>query len=263
MPANPIRSMRVLVNLLLDTYPNCPPSFWLLQRWGVEDMPIGGGGRATRNGWTARAVCDDRPARGRAFPSRCLTGLPKLRVETTDPARLPSSVRAKAKRSSCSIVKAPCGLASGPHDIAIVDTPPEEHGGHLPGVLLVAITDGTDAARNLLTMLQGTPDNTDIMLVPGVAGTERSLGPRRTHHRERGPSANGLFEDPLPKSDAIKDAHDSGESIWSLRRTGPTLEVLERSRISGVLGMATTRFGAAMAEMPSPRPPNSTSGMGS
>ena len=58
-------------------------------------------------------------------------------------------------------------LGIGPHDIAIVDTPPEEHGGHLPGVLLIAITDGTDAARNLLTMLQGTPDNTDIMLVSG------------------------------------------------------------------------------------------------
>lgn len=60
--------------------------------------------------------------------------------------------------------KGPVRLGIGTYDLAIVDTLPEEHGGSLPGVYLVAITDGSDAVRNLLTTLKSTPDNTEIML---------------------------------------------------------------------------------------------------
>lgn len=56
-------------------------------------------------------------------------------------------------------------LGLGSFDLAVVDTPPEVHGGSLPGVLLLPPADGTDAARNHTTMLQRTPDNTDIMLI--------------------------------------------------------------------------------------------------
>lgn len=131
----------------------------------------------------------------------------------------------------------PVRLGVGAHDIAIVDTPPEEHGGHLPGVLLIAITDGTDAARNLLTMLQGTPDNTDIMLVK-VWKSSPDVWARdaQTIQRVAGRHMDYL-EDPLPKSDAIKDAHDNGVSIWGVRRTGAALAVL-----NGVEALAYTAW---------------------
>jgi hypothetical protein len=59
--------------------------------------------------------------------------------------------------------------------IAFVVTP-EVQGGSLPGVLLITPVDGTDAARNLLTMPSRTPGNTNIRLVhvgpqgPGGSG---------------------------------------------------------------------------------------------
>ena len=108
----------------------------------------------------------------------------------------------------------------------IVDTPPEVQGGSLPGVLLLTPVDGTDAARNLLTMLARTPDNTDIMLirlgredrddwVQNAVALERALGRDLQY-----------LDDPLPKSKRIKQAHDAGRSVWTLPRSGVTLDFL-------------------------------------
>ena len=53
----------------------------------------------------------------------------------------------------------------GKFDTIIVDTPPVKKGGCLPGVLLIAPTDGDDASANLIRMLRATPANTDVVLV--------------------------------------------------------------------------------------------------
>ena len=53
----------------------------------------------------------------------------------------------------------------GKFDAIIMDTPPVKKGGCLPGVLLIAPTDGDDASANLIRMLRATPANTDVVLV--------------------------------------------------------------------------------------------------
>jgi hypothetical protein len=116
--------------------------------------------------------------------------------------------------------KGPERMGLGAYDIAVLDTPPEVKGGSLPGVLIVATVDGADAARNIVTMLQRTPSNSDIILVRlgredaddwqhNVGVMEQILG--RTLD---------FFPEPLLKTRRIKQAHDSGESVWTLPRTG-------------------------------------------
>ena len=162
--------------------------------------------------------CDDRPARGRAFPSGVSPDSPQIARRDYGPAMLPSRCAPKPNDRAALSSRPRCGLGVGPHDIAIVDTPPEEHGGHFAGVLLIAITDGTDAARNL-TMLQGTPDNTDIMLVRVEAPKGRS-GARDAHTIEKRPVGKWTFGRPF----AEVRSHQRGRPRqWridlSLRRT--------------------------------------------
>ena len=114
----------------------------------------------------------------------------------------------------------------GSFDIAVVDTPPEVQGGSLPGVLLLTPVDGTDAARNLLTMLGRTPGNTDIMLIR-VGREDRDDWAQNAATIERVLGRDLQFlEDPLPISRLIKQAHDAGRSVWALPRSGVTLEYL-------------------------------------
>ena len=61
--------------------------------------------------------------------------------------------------------RGPEKLGLGTYDLAVVDTPPQIKGGTLPGVLLIATVDGTDAARNLVSMLKQTPRSSRIVLV--------------------------------------------------------------------------------------------------
>lgn len=118
-------------------------------------------------------------------------------------------------------------LGLGSFDLAVLDTPPEVHGGRLPGVLLITPVDGVDAIRNLLTMFERTPANTDIVLVKigrmdagawerVVDGMEGTLG-----------RALQYLPEPLPRARAIHEAHDEGQSVWALRRTGGTLTFLK------------------------------------
>lgn len=114
----------------------------------------------------------------------------------------------------------------GSFDIAVVDTPPEVQGGALPGVLLLTPVDGTDAARNLLTMLARTPGNTDIMLIR-VGREDRDDWAQNAATIERVLGRDVQFlEDPLPISKLIKQAHDAGRSVWALPRSGVTLDYL-------------------------------------
>jgi cellulose biosynthesis protein BcsQ len=151
-------------------------------------------------------------------------------------------------------VQGPTQLGIGTYDLAIVDTPPEEHGGSLPGVFLVAITDGTDASRNLLTTLRTTPDNTEIMLVrvhripseeweQEVAVLER-LTQRSMHY----------LDEPLPRVDAVKEACDNGRSVWSIPRRKPTTDFL--SGVDTLAHQAWHRTGR-QGQWPSMPPPGS------
>lgn len=116
--------------------------------------------------------------------------------------------------------KGPERMGLGSYDVAVLDTPPEVQGGSLPGVLLVATVDGADAARNVLTMLKRTPSNSHIVLVrlgredlddwkQNVGVMEEVLG-----------RSLDFFPEPLLKTKRIKEAHNDGESVWTLPRTG-------------------------------------------
>ena len=132
----------------------------------------------------------------------------------------------------------PLGLGS--FDVAVLDTPPEVQGGSLPGVVLVTPLDGVDAARNLVLMLRRTPPNTDIILIRfGRADPEQwahnaeALGDALGRHLD-------YLEEPLPKSSLIAEAHNEGKSVWTLRRTGPTLNFL--TGINTLAEMVWLRF---------------------
>lgn len=116
--------------------------------------------------------------------------------------------------------KGPGPMGLGSYDVAVLDTPPEVQGGSLPGVLLVATVDGADAARNMITMLKRTPSNSEIMLCrlgredpddwkQNVEAMEQVLG-----------RSLDFYPEPLLKTKRIKAAHNDGESVWNLPRTG-------------------------------------------
>ncbi len=120
----------------------------------------------------------------------------------------------------------PDRLGLGSFDLAVVDTPPEVQGGSLPGVLLFTPVDGTDAARNLLTMLQRTPANTDIMLIR-VGREDRDDWAQNAATIERALGRDLQYlDDPLPRTKRIKQAHDAGRSVWALPRSGVTHDFL-------------------------------------
>ncbi len=220
MSANPIRSMRVPGEPPPRHVPQLPTVVFGSYKGGVWKtcLSVAVAERLAMAGLRVLFVTTDRQEDAR-FRLGISPDSPQIARRDYGPGQVTVLGARQSQAIELLYRQGPVRLGIGPHDIAIVDTPPEEHGGHLPGVLLVAITDGTDAARNLLTMLQGTPDNTDIMLVR-VWRAPKEVWARDAHTIESVARRQMDFlEDPLPKSDAIKDAHDSGESIWSLRRT--------------------------------------------
>ena len=113
-------------------------------------------------------------------------------------------------------------------DVVVVDTPPFEQGGALPGVFLVATTDGDDASQNLVSMLRRTPATSRVLLVrihvADPAIWERDAGAIA--------QAAGLQDllylpGPLPPSFAAKEALDKGRSVWGLPRRDATQAFLE------------------------------------
>jgi hypothetical protein len=92
-----------------------------------------------------------------------------------------------------------------------------------PGTIDGARTDG------LIAMLRLTPENTDILLVRiGEEDSEDWAQNLRTIEQVLGRDVNYL-DNPLPKSRSIKQAHDSGRSVWSLQRTAVTIDFLRRT----------------------------------
>ena len=136
-------------------------------------------------------------------------------------------------------------LGVGSFDLAVVDTPPEVQGGSLPGVLLITPVDGTDAARNLLTMLSRTPENTDILLTHiGRTDAQEWMFNAAEIEQALGRSLQ-YIDEPLPKAKSIKQAHDAGRSVWTLPRAGTTLEFL-----SGVETLAQLAWGRLSSRRP-------------
>ena len=151
--------------------------------------------------------------------------------------------------------KGPERMGLGAYDFAVLDTPPEVQGGSLPGVLLVATVDGADAARNIVTMLQRTPSNSDIVMVrlgrEDAADWQHNVG---VMEQILGRSLD-CFPEPLLKTRRIKQAHDSGESVWTLPRTGrSTLNFL-----SAVETFAKMAWERARPQRPWPAPPAASS----
>lgn len=159
----------------------------------------------------------------------------RLGVKASDPqvarvSRGPGTVTVLGARDAKAIDllyrMGPERLGLGAFDVAVVDTPPVVQGGHLPGVTLVATVDGTDAARNLITLLRGTPPNTDVILVK-VHRMDPEEWARDALAIEKASGGSMRYlANPLPKAGPVSAAHDEGRSVWTLPRRGCTLEFL-------------------------------------
>ncbi len=130
----------------------------------------------------------------------------------------------------------------GRFDGIVVDTPPVKKGGCLPGVLLVAPTDGDDASANLIRMLRATPTNTEIVLarIDRVPKHEWTHDAGVIHDASNHAGAFSYLSDPLPRTDEVRDALNRGQSVWSLPRRGPTREFLEG--VESLAGVAWARI---------------------
>jgi len=132
----------------------------------------------------------------------------------------------------------------GQVDTVVVDTPPMLNGGRLPGALLFATTDGDDATQNLCTMLRLTPKNTEVVLVRYHALNSRPDHEEWAREVDAIETAVGrhfiYLREPMPRSDPVKKALDSGQSVWELPRRGRTLEFL--SGIEALAGKAWSRI---------------------
>ena len=116
----------------------------------------------------------------------------------------------------------------GRFDAIIVDTPPVKKGGCLPGVLLIAPTDGDDASANLIRMLRATPTNTEIVLVriDAVPKQEWALD-AATIHDASNHAGGSYLPGPLPRTTEVREALNRGQSVWTLPRRGPTREFIQ------------------------------------
>ena len=256
MPANPIRTQRLPGEPPGRHTPVLPTVVFASFKGGVwkTSLAVATAERLAWAGLRVLLVTSDRQEDARSrlgiLPSEAMIA----RREYGS-----GSVTVLAARQNQAIellyTKGPTRLGIGTYDIAVVDTPPEEYGGSLPGVCLVAITDGTDAARNMLTMLKGTPDNTDIILVRVQQITVKEWAQEVAVMQRLAQRSMGYLDEPLPRVDAVKAACDRGRSVWSLPRRKTVLEFL--SGIDTLAQTAWQRLGQHQPWPPMP-PPGST-----
>ena len=123
--------------------------------------------------------------------------------------------------------RGPEKLGLGTYDLAVVDTPPQIKGGTLPGVLLIATVDGTDAARNLISMLKQTPKSSKIVLVKVKRDDPDAWAQNVDAIGTAAKREVTWLQPTLPLATPIRDAHDEGRSVWALPRRGCTLECLQ------------------------------------
>lgn len=142
-------------------------------------------------------------------------------------------------------------MGLGSFDVAVLDTPPEVQGGSLPGVLLVATVDGADAARNVLTMLKRTPSNSDIVLVRLGREDPDDWKQNVSVMEDVLKRSLDFFPEPLLKTKRIKEAHNAGESVWTLPRTGRSTVTF----LSAIETFAKMAFERARPNHSLPAPP--------
>ncbi|GDX83010.1 hypothetical protein LBMAG42_48210 [Deltaproteobacteria bacterium] len=130
----------------------------------------------------------------------------------------------------------------GRFDAIVVDTPPVKKGGCLPGVLLLAPTDGDDASANLIRMLRATPANTEIVLVriDAVPKEEWTHDAAVIHDASNHEGALSYLSNPLPRTDEVREALNRGRSVWTLARRGQTREFLQG--LESLAGVAWARI---------------------
>ena len=130
----------------------------------------------------------------------------------------------------------------GKFDAIIVDTPPVKKGGCLPGVLLIAPTDGDDASANLIRMLRATPTNTEIVLVriDAVPKHEWMRDAATIHDASNHAGTFSWLPSPLPRTNEVRVALNRGESVWTLPRRGNTREFIQG--IESLAGVAWARI---------------------
>lgn len=129
----------------------------------------------------------------------------------------------------------------GHFDAIIVDTPPVKKGGCLPGVLLLAPSDGDDASANLIRMLRATPPNTDIVLVriDRVPRNEWAHDAAVISEASNRSESLAYLPDPLPRTTEVREALNRGRSVWTLPRRGATLDFL--CGVESLAGLAWER----------------------
>lgn len=129
----------------------------------------------------------------------------------------------------------------GRFDAIVVDTPPVKKGGSLPGVLLLAPTDGDDASANLIRMLRATPANTEIVLVriDRVPKTEWAHDAAIIAEASNRSENLVYLPDPLPRTVEVREALNRGQSVWTLPRRGMTLDFLRS--VESLAGLAWER----------------------
>ncbi len=142
----------------------------------------------------------------------------------------------------------------GTFDLAILDTPPTQAPGLLPGVILVVPLDGADAARNAVTLLRRVPASSEIVLVRvGTADVDEWRHDANAISEAAG-RALTFLPNPLPHSPAIAEAHAVGGSVWALPRRGRTHRFLDGVEI--IASVAWSRIAPGRA-MPPPPPSKS------
>ncbi len=139
----------------------------------------------------------------------------------------------------------PCRF--GRFDAIMVDTPPVKKGGCLPGVLLIAPTDGDDASANLIRMLRATPASTDVVLVRIDAVPKKEWERDATTIHDASNHAGGSYlPGPLPRTDEVREALNRGQSVWTLPRRGPTREFIQGVESLGGAVWARIRPGTTL-----------------
>lgn len=130
----------------------------------------------------------------------------------------------------------------GRFDGIVVDTPPVKKGGCLPGVLLIAPTDGDDASANLIRMLRATPTNTEIVLVriDAVPEHEWEHDAAIIHEASNHEGSLLYLPGPLPRTNEVREALNRGQSVWTLPRRGATRNFLQG--VESLAGLAWARI---------------------
>jgi hypothetical protein len=115
---------------------------------------------------------------------------------------------------------------------------------------------GTDAARNLVTLLRGTPKNTTVVLAKYHRMDPRAWAHSVTAIGAAAKVSNLSFlSSPIPAAKPIRAAHDDGISVWDLPRRGNTKEFLD-----AVETVVHTAFKQFFSRQPMPAMPRRRAG---